>query len=152
MAAAALFVGPLWVGGAVVTERGRFYLGRCPPAVPAGSGVAPPLYEEVATQMGLTSVPVLLIDERRNVNAYTGMRHVVLHQGLLDELAQDREAIAAVLAHELGHWRAGDASAMAWAKGVALPLYVSLRSATDCSRCAPGRCSGLCGRSYGASW
>lgn len=120
----AIIVGLLFVLGSAVTERGRFYLAGARRLSRRETTWLLPLYEQVAGRMGLTSVPVLLIDERRNANAYTGLRHIVLHQGLLDELAQDREAIAAVLAHELGHWRAGDASAMAWAKGVALPLYV----------------------------
>jgi Zn-dependent protease with chaperone function len=37
-------------------------------------------------------------------------------------LRYDTDAVAGVIAHEVAHWRAGDAVTMAWGKGVALPL------------------------------
>jgi Zn-dependent protease with chaperone function len=125
----ALLVGLAWVVGTAVTERWWFFLGGARRLSRREAAWLLPLYDTVAGRMGLRSVPTLLIDDRRTPNAYCGMRHVVVHQGLLDELANDRDAVAGVLAHELAHWRAGDAAAMTWAKAVSLPLYLLYEAA-----------------------
>lgn len=83
-----------------------------------------PILEEAAHRLGLTGRPRLWMHDSRAVNASTGARAVLVYQGLLDEFGDDREALAGVLAHELVHWRDGDAIAAAWAKGTALPLYL----------------------------
>jgi Zn-dependent protease with chaperone function len=83
-----------------------------------------PIVDECAGRLGLRSLPRILVDDRREANAHTGIRHIVINYGLLEQLEYDREAIGGVLAHELAHWRDGDAIGMAWTKGVALPLYL----------------------------
>ena len=72
----------------------------------------------------------------REPNASAGIRHLVLNAGLLEQLDFDREQVAGVLAHELAHWRDGDAIALAWAKGVALPLYLAYELADRMVRAA----------------
>jgi len=82
------------------------------------------LLDSVAADMGVATPPALLMTEERIPRAYASTRYLVLSRGLIEELELDRKAIAGVLAHELAHWRNGDAIAVAWIKGVALPLYV----------------------------
>jgi Zn-dependent protease with chaperone function len=72
----------------------------------------------------------VLIDDRREANAHAGIHTIVVNRGLLEQLDYDRDATAGVIAHELVHWRDGDAIAMAWARGVALPLYLLYELAT----------------------
>ncbi|CAM3911894.1 M48 family metalloprotease [Nocardiopsis gilva] len=83
-----------------------------------------PLMAEAARRLGSPGVPVLLIDDSREPNATTWTRHIVVNQGLIDFLRYDEEAMAGILAHEIVHWKNGDAVVMAWGKGLALPLYV----------------------------
>jgi Zn-dependent protease with chaperone function len=83
-----------------------------------------PLVYEAAGRMGLTSLPRVLIDDRSDANAHAGIGHIVINRGLIVALDYRRTEVVAVIAHELAHWRNGDAVAMAWSKGVALPLYV----------------------------
>ncbi|CAM4305908.1 zinc metalloprotease HtpX [Nocardiopsis rhodophaea] len=82
-----------------------------------------PITREAARRVGATGVPVLLIDDSREPNAYAGIRHIVVNQGLLDFLRYDEEAVAGVIAHEIAHWHHGDPLSMTWGKGIALPLY-----------------------------
>jgi Zn-dependent protease with chaperone function len=83
-----------------------------------------PIVLEVAERLRLDALPAILVDDRREPNADAGVRHLVITYGLLEQLAYDRDQVAAVLAHELAHWRDGDAFTAAWGKGVALPLYL----------------------------
>nr|WP_237683822.1 M48 family metalloprotease [Nocardiopsis sinuspersici] len=85
------------------------------------------LLNQAAHRLGLHTddLPVLLIDDRRTPNATALTRHIVINTGLLEFLRYDTDAIAAVLAHELAHYQRGDATVMAWGKGLALPLYLA---------------------------
>jgi Zn-dependent protease with chaperone function len=83
-----------------------------------------PLVTDAAAHLGLTNCPAVLIDDAREPNAFAYTRHIVVNQGLLEEFNYEREPIAAVLAHELVHWRNGDAISAAFVRGVALPLYL----------------------------
>ncbi|HEY0531836.1 MAG TPA: M48 family metalloprotease [Actinoplanes sp.] len=83
-----------------------------------------PMVAEAAARLGLDNYPVVLIDDIREPNAFAHTRHIVVNQGLLEEFGYEREPIAAVLAHELVHWRNGDAISAAFVRGVALPLYL----------------------------
>jgi Zn-dependent protease with chaperone function len=84
-----------------------------------------PIVHECAHRLGLTGLPKVLIDDRRDVNAYAATLHIVVRRGLLEEFGYDREVVAGVVAHELGHWNNADPIARAFARGVALPLYVT---------------------------
>jgi Zn-dependent protease with chaperone function len=83
-----------------------------------------PLVADAAARLGLENYPPVLIDDTREPNAFAHTRHLVVNQGLLEEFGYEREPIAAVLAHELVHWRNGDGISAAFVRGVALPLYL----------------------------
>jgi Zn-dependent protease with chaperone function len=83
-----------------------------------------PLVVGAAERLGLRNHPQVLLDDSRDPNAFAYTRHLVINQGLLDEFNYEREPIAAVLAHELVHWRNGDPLSAAFVRGVALPLYL----------------------------
>lgn len=83
-----------------------------------------PLVAESAGQLGLSNHPPVLIDDTREPNAFAYTRHIVVNQGLLDEFNYEREPIAAVLCHELVHWRNGDPISAVFVRGTALPLYL----------------------------
>lgn len=83
-----------------------------------------PLVAEAAARLNLPNHPPVLIDDSRDPSAFAYTRHIVLNQGLLDEFNYERQPIAAVLAHELVHWRNGDPISAAFVRGVALPLYL----------------------------
>jgi Zn-dependent protease with chaperone function len=121
----ALVVGGLYVAWSTVTEAARLRIGGARRLSQREADWLLPILTEAADRLGLVAVPRLLVDDRREPNAAAGIRHIVINAGLLEQLDYDREQIGGVLAHELAHWRDGDAIAMAWAKGVALPLYVA---------------------------
>jgi len=83
-----------------------------------------PLVADAAGRLGLGNYPAVLIDDAREPNAFAHTRHIVVNQGLLEEFGYEREPIGAVLAHELVHWRNGDAISAAFVRGCALPLYL----------------------------
>ncbi|MGW1062348.1 M48 family metalloprotease [Micromonospora rubida] len=81
-----------------------------------------PILYDCAQRLGLPSVPRLLIEDNTvltNARAYS--RHVVVTTSLLTESDED---IAALLSHELVHWRTGDEVTSAFVRGVALPLVL----------------------------
>ncbi len=83
-----------------------------------------PILQQCARDLGLPNVPRLLVDDSGDANAYAYTRHIVVNKGLFEEFDYHRGAIAAVLSHELVHWRNGDAVTAAFVRGVALPLYL----------------------------
>lgn len=83
-----------------------------------------PLVDEAAARLGLPNHPPVLIDDARESNAFAYTRHIVVNVGLLEEFNYDPEPIAAVIAHELVHWRNGDGLSAVFVRGVALPLYL----------------------------
>lgn len=83
-----------------------------------------PMLRRAADDLDIATPPPLLMTEELQPRAYATIRHIVISRGLVDELERDRAAIIGILAHELAHWRRGDATAQAWTKGVAAPLYV----------------------------
>jgi Zn-dependent protease with chaperone function len=120
----ALFVGVLYLAWSVFTEPLRLRVAGARRLSRREADWLMPVVQEAAGRLGLRALPRVLIDDRREANAHAGIRHIVINQGLIEQLDYDREQIGAVLAHELVHWRDGDAIAMVWARGVALPLYL----------------------------
>ncbi len=120
----ALIVAALYVGWSAVTEPARLHVSGARRLSRREAEWLMPIVHEAGARLGLTALPRVLVDDRRDANAHAGIRHIVINQGLIEQLAYDREQIGAVIAHELVHWRDGDAVAMAWARGVALPLYL----------------------------
>jgi Zn-dependent protease with chaperone function len=132
----ALVVGALYVWWSSATEAARLHIGGARRLSRREAEWLLPLLEEAGARLGLTRLPRLLVDDRREPNAAACIRHIVINYGLLEQLNFDREQIGGVLAHELVHWRDGDAVAMTWAKGVALPLYLAYELADRMLRAA----------------
>ncbi|MEH1057715.1 M48 family metalloprotease [Micromonospora sp. CPCC 206171] len=81
-----------------------------------------PILSDCAARLGLPSVPRLLIeDDPVLTNARAYARHIVVTTSLLDEPDED---VAALLSHELVHWRTGDEVTSAFVRGVGLPLVL----------------------------
>ncbi|MBW4702276.1 M48 family metalloprotease [Micromonospora sp. RL09-050-HVF-A] len=81
-----------------------------------------PLLSDCAARLGLPGEPRLLIeDDPVLTNARAYARHVVVSTAVLD--CTDEE-IAALLSHELVHWRTGDEVTSAFIRGVGLPLVL----------------------------
>ncbi|MET7423402.1 M48 family metalloprotease [Dactylosporangium sp. NPDC005555] len=126
----AVFVGALYVAWSTATEAVRLRVSGARRLSRREEEWLMPMVHEAAARLGLRSVPRVLIDDRREANAAAGIRHIVVNQGLLEQLDHDRDQVSGVIAHELAHWRDGDAIALAWAKGVTLPLYLLYELAT----------------------
>ncbi|WKU07493.1 M48 family metalloprotease [Micromonospora sp. HUAS LYJ1] len=81
-----------------------------------------PLLSDCAARLGLPGEPRLLIeDDPVLTNARAYARHVVVSTAVLD---RTDEEIAALLSHELVHWRTGDEVTSAFIRGVGLPLVL----------------------------
>lgn len=120
----AVFCGVAFTVWSIIFEPGRLRMAGARRMSRAEAEWLMPIVEEVAARMNLASLPKVLVSDSREVNALTATRHIVLFKGLRDYLDHDREAIAGVVAHELWHWRRGDAVGNAFIKGVGLPLYI----------------------------
>ena len=83
-----------------------------------------PLVKEVADAMELDGLPRFSMSDGPMPNAWTHMRTIVLTTGLL-QMLDDAELIA-VLAHELHHWRKGDAVGLRVVWAAALPIALLL--------------------------
>ncbi|MBN1171965.1 MAG: M48 family metalloprotease [Micromonosporaceae bacterium] len=121
----ALVVAVLYLCWSTVTEGWRLRVSGARRPSRRESEWIMPIVLEAAGRLGLTRLPRILIDDRREPNAHAGIRHMVINYGLLDQLQYDRNKVAGIVAHELVHWRDGDAIAMVWARGVALPLVLA---------------------------
>ncbi len=82
-----------------------------------------PLVKDVADAMQLAALPRFAMAESLAPNAWTHMRTVVLTAGLLQSLSDPE--LRAILAHELEHWRAGDAVAKRFVWAAAWPVIVN---------------------------
>jgi Zn-dependent protease with chaperone function len=81
-----------------------------------------PLVKQAADAMNLTALPRFAMDDHVVLNAWTHMRTIVLTKGLLT--LEDAE-IRAVIAHELEHWRAGDAVGLRFVWAAAWPVALT---------------------------
>ncbi|WP_306366643.1 M48 family metalloprotease [Nocardiopsis sp. CC223A] len=120
-------VGALYTTYSIHTEAWRLRLAGARRLSRREAAWLLPLLRQAAQRMGIPAddLPVLLMDDRHTPNATAFTRHIVIDQGLLEFLRHDTETVEAVLAHELAHWHRGDATVMAWGKGLALPLYLA---------------------------
>jgi len=81
-----------------------------------------PLVKQASEAMHLTALPRFAMDDHVILNAWTHMRTVVLTKGLLT--LEDAE-VRAVIAHELEHWRAGDAVGLRFVWAAAWPIALT---------------------------
>ena len=98
-----------------------------------------PIVQTLAAELGLVDLPRIVICKEPVPGAWTHMRHVVITEELLDTL--DGPELAAVLAHELTHWRYCDSvgAHMVWA--CAFPIIVVYNLATLASGFRPNASS-----------
>ncbi len=82
-----------------------------------------PLVREVAEAMELDGLPRFAMADMVIPNAWTHMRTIVITTGLLQTL--DDAELRAVLAHELQHWRSGDAVGLHIVWAAAWPIAVT---------------------------
>jgi Zn-dependent protease with chaperone function len=82
-----------------------------------------PLADHVGQAMGLPGLPPILIDDIRAPAAWAYARHIVVSKRLL-ELPTDE--LGGILAHELHHWRTGDAVGTRFVSMCALPAALSM--------------------------
>jgi Zn-dependent protease with chaperone function len=83
-----------------------------------------PLVREVAEAMDLDGLPRFAMDDSVIPNAWTHMRTIVITAGLLQTL--DDAELRSVLAHELQHWRSGDAVGLHVVWAAAWPIAITL--------------------------
>jgi len=111
-----------------------YFRGYRPPSRREAAIIAPVL-ADVQAAMGLDSLPQILVADHGALGAWAHTRHVVLSHRLLDE---PREQLAAVLAHELHHWRSGDSVALLLVSMCAWPLAFTA-NAIVCIRNVAGK-------------
>jgi Zn-dependent protease with chaperone function len=82
-----------------------------------------PLIREIAEAMDLDGLPRFAMSDTVIPNAWTHMRTIVITSGLLQTL--DDAELRAVLAHELQHWRSGDAVGLHVVWAAAWPIAIT---------------------------
>ncbi len=91
------------------------------------AGRVTPLLEAGGVDLGLTSLPLLLMADGDNLRVQAHARHLVVGRGLLDEIGDGPAADAAldaVLCHGLHHWAAGDGAGDLLVRCCGLPLVI----------------------------
>ncbi|WP_231932872.1 M48 family metalloprotease [Micromonospora rifamycinica] len=122
MVVAAGLVGVLYTVGRVLLEPWLLGVSGARPLSRREAERLRPLLTDCAARLGLPGEPRLLIeDDPVLTNARAYARHVVVSTAVLD--CTDEE-IAALLSHELVHWRTGDEVTSAFIRGVGLPLVL----------------------------
>ncbi|MEV4724583.1 M48 family metalloprotease [Micromonospora humida] len=122
MVIAAGLVGLLYTVGRVLLEPWLLGVSGARQLSRREAGRLRPLLSDCAARLGLPGEPRLLIeDDPVLANARAYARHVVVSTAVLD--CTDEE-IAALLSHELVHWRTGDEVTSAFIRGVGLPLVL----------------------------
>ncbi|WP_196222483.1 M48 family metalloprotease [Micromonospora sp. CP22] len=122
MAAAAILVGVLYTLYRVLFEHRLLRVSGARELSRRERELIMPILHECAERLGLPGVPRLLVeDDLVSTNARTYARHIVVTTGLLTD---PRDEIAALLSHELVHWRTGDEITSAFVRGVGLPLVL----------------------------
>ncbi len=122
IAAAAVLVGVLYTLYRVLLEHRLLRVSGARDLSRREAALIIPILHECAGRLALPDVPRLLVeDDLVTTNARTYARHIVVTTGLLTE---PRKEIAALLSHELVHWRTGDEITSAFVRGVGLPLVL----------------------------
>ncbi|MFF5214603.1 M48 family metalloprotease [Micromonospora sp. NPDC000442] len=122
IAAAAIVVGVLYTLYRVLLEDRLLRVSGARDLSRREKELVIPILQECAERLGLPGVPRLLVeDDLVSTNARTYARHIVVTTGLLTD---PRDEIAALLSHELVHWRTGDEITSAFVRGVGLPLVL----------------------------
>jgi hypothetical protein len=84
-----------------------------------------PLLQGAAADLGLASLPLLLLAGGDDLRVRVHTRHLVVGRSLLDELGAGPTgdaSLEAVLCHALHHWAVGDGVGLRWVRCCGLPL------------------------------
>lgn len=112
----------------LVGERAYLHLRGCRRMSERERGRVLPLLEDVCATLETRGRPTVLIHDRAEVvQAYAEMRHIVLYRTVVDGL--DDEELAGLIAHEVNHWRRGDAVAGTFVVACALPVILAYNAA-----------------------
>lgn len=123
-AATAFLLAGLYTAYSVLLEGWRLRLSGARRPSRREAAWLEPMVREAARRLGCRSVPPLYVDDSRLPDAYAGVRCIVVNRGLLEFLCYEETAVAGVIAHEVAHWRRGDALSLVWSRGLALPLFL----------------------------
>ena len=121
---AAVVVGYLYTAYAVGFERKRLQAAGARRPSRRESELLTPTLLSCMSELRLVDQPDLLVDGRAVPASFAYTRHIVISAGLLDESTYNPEKLAGVLSHQLVHWNNGDATAVQFIHGIALPLYL----------------------------
>jgi hypothetical protein len=86
-----------------------------------------PLLEAAAGDLGLASLPLVLMSGGDDLRVTTHTRHLVVGRSLLDEIGDGPAgdaALEAVLCHALHHWAVGDGVGLRFVRCCGLPLVI----------------------------
>jgi hypothetical protein len=86
-----------------------------------------PLLETEAADLGLTSLPLVLMADGDDLRVRAHARHLIVGRSLLDEIGDEAAGDAgldAVLCHGLQHWAAGDGVGDLMVRCCGLPLVI----------------------------
>jgi Zn-dependent protease with chaperone function len=86
-----------------------------------------PLLQVAAADLGLTSLPLVLMADGDDLRVRAHTRHLVVGRSLLDEIGEGPDgdsALAAVLCHGLHHWAVGDGVGLRFVRCCGLPLVI----------------------------
>jgi Zn-dependent protease with chaperone function len=122
-------------GGAVIAGLGTMAAARLEPSLLGLRGCRRlsrresarivPLMTAAARDLGLRDRPELLVSGSGSLRVRAHARHLVIGRALLEELGDAEDGdhlLAAVLAHGLAHWAAGDGAAAGLILACGLPL------------------------------
>jgi Zn-dependent protease with chaperone function len=95
-----------------------------------------PHVQAVGSAMKLSTFPRFVISDTANPGAWTHMRHIVITTGMIEMLEPDQ--LRAVIAHEMNHWRTGDAVALHFVWSCGWPIALMYNLGTMLSGTRPG--------------
>ena len=121
---AAVVIGYLYTAYAVGFERKRLHAAGARRPSRREAELLNPTLLSCMRDLRLVAQPDLLVDGRAVPASFAYTRHIVISADLLDESTYNPEKLAGVLSHQLVHWNNGDATAVQFIHGIALPLYL----------------------------
>jgi hypothetical protein len=125
--AGGLVVSAVLLVASIVLEPRLLRLGGCRRLSRRETSRVLPLLEEAARDLGLGTLPLLLMADGDNLRVRAHTRHLVIGRSLLEEIGDGPAgdaALQAVLCHGLHHWAAGDGVGLRWVRCCGLPLVL----------------------------
>jgi hypothetical protein len=125
--AGGLVVSVALLAASVATEPWLLRLSGCRRMSRREAARVIPLLQAAAADLGLSSLPLLLMAGGDDLRVRVHTRHLVVGRSLLEELgagAAGDAALEAVLCHALHHWVVGDGVGLRWVRCCGLPLVI----------------------------